>query len=282
MPRAILLVLFLLPTFAYAQSYPDFQSVYVNDYANIITPDAKDRLTARLESLYNDHGVEATVLTIDSRNSYGDSVNIESFATDLFNHWGIGDKDRNDGILVLVARDDREMRVELGMGYGSAYDLAAGAVIDDTFLPAFRNDNYSSGIEAGTNEVIRRIALPHAQGQAQPAKPKGKPIDRSKIVIFLGMIGFVLFALKRKIGDFFTRFRSCPNCGRKGLHRNRQTIVNASTTAAGQGKSTTTCDHCDYYVTDTYIIPRRATGSSSSRGGFGGGGSSGGGASGRW
>lgn len=282
MRRAILLLFILLPTLTFAQTYPEHKSVYVNDLANIITAKAEERLTAQLKALFDDHAIEATVLTIDSRKSYGDSVNIEVFATNLFNAWGIGNKERNDGILILIARNDREMRVELGRGYGSAFNLDAGAVVDDTFLPYFKSDKYSEGIERGTSEVIRRIALPHAAGQDQPAKTKGKGADGGMILMLTMMFGFVIVAFKRRIGDFFTRFRSCPNCGRKGLRRNRQTLATATTSTAGQGKSTTTCQHCDYYKTDNYIIPKRSVSRSSSRGGFGGGSSSGGGASGRW
>lgn len=277
------LLIFLLPTLAMGQNYPVHNNLYVNDLANIITEEDEKVIRKQLETLRKDHGVEATVLTIDGRKIYGDSPSIESFATRLFNRWGIGNAKRNDGILILIARNDREMRVELGTGYGDDFNAAAGAVIDDNFLPSFSADNYSKGIRVGTGEVIRRIAIPFAQGADSPiSAKKGWDIDVGQIGFFAMLAGFFGLAFRRRIGDFFARMRSCPNCGRKGLHRHREVTDGASTAASGSGILTTTCDYCDYRREQNYTIPRRSSSRSSSGSGFGGGSSSGGGASGRW
>jgi len=282
MMRILALLIFLLPVFANAQTYPDYDNLYVNDLAGLIEDADADILRDQLRALSKDHGVEATVLTIDSRRTYGDSPSIESFATGLFNTWGIGDATRNDGILILIVRKDREMRVELGTGYGNEFDFAAGDVIDQNFLPSFRNDKYSQGIRLGTAEVIRRIALPLANGQEEPQGPKDKGWSFGMIGFFAILASFFGLAFRRRIGDFFARMRNCPNCGRKGLHRHREILDSATTAHAGSGKLTTTCDYCDYHSEKTYSIPRRSTSKSSSGGSFGGGSSSGGGASGRW
>ncbi len=282
MLRIFALIVFLLPTFANAQTYPVYGGVYVNDLANVISDEDEAIIRTQLEALFKDHGVEATVLTIDSRKTYGNSSSIESFATGLFNKWGIGNADRNDGILILIARNDREMRVELGTGYGYEFDFAAGDVIDQNFLPSFRNDKYSQGIRLGTAEVVRRIALPLAGGQDMPEGPAEKGWDIGMIgfiVVFTSAIGLIF---RRRIADLFARLRSCPNCGRKGLHRFREIMNSATTAEAGSGILTTTCEYCDYRREQNYTIARRSSSSSSSRSSFGGGSSSGGGASGRW
>lgn len=287
MLRLFALIVFLLPTFANAQTYPVFEDIYINDLAGIIDEADEAIIRTQLEALFKDHGIEATVLTIDNRKTYGNSTSIENFATGLFNKWGIGDATRNDGVLILIARGDREMRVELGTGYGSDFNFAAGDVIDQNFLPSFRNDKYSQGIRLGTAEVVRRIALPLAGGQDMPitardeaAKDKGWDIEKTGfIAVVIGLIGF---GLRRKIADFSTRFRNCPNCGRRGLRRNRKVMNGATTTTSGSGIRTTTCTYCDYRREQNYTIARRSSSRSSSRSSFGGGRSSGGGASGRW
>lgn len=281
MLRIFALIVFLLPTFATAQTYPDYEGTYVNDIANIITDEDEASLRKQLKSLFKDYGVEATVLTIDSRKTYGNSPSIESFATGLFNDWGIGNATRNDGILILIAREDREMRVELGKGYGDDFNFAAGDVIDQNFLPSFRNDLYSQGIRLGTTEVIRRIALPLAKGLEAPEDPVDKGWDFGKIGFFSILAGLVGLAFRRRIGDFFARLRNCPNCGRKGLHRFREILNSATTASSGSGVLTTTCEYCDYRREQNYTIPRRSKRSSSGSS-FGGGSSSGGGATGRW
>lgn len=137
---------------------PGYSEVYVNDYADLLDKGAEDRIRADLIELYDNTGVEMTVLTIERMADYGHGGTIESFATRLFNTWGIGNAQRNDGVLVLVSRFDREMRIELGSGYGFARDGDMMRVIDTVFLPAFRNDNYQAGIEAGVDETIYQIA----------------------------------------------------------------------------------------------------------------------------
>lgn len=289
MPRLFALLMFLLPVFATpsasAQTYPVYGGLYVNDLADIINEDDETTLRAQLKTLFKDHGVEATVLTIDSRHTYGDSPSIERFATGLFNTWGIGNAKRNDGILILIARNDREMRIELGRGYSAAYDAVAGDVIDQHFLPSFKYDKYSKGIRIGTTEIIRRIALPMTEGKEPPARSANPDKNSERIILFgffTMLFGMLLLGFRRIIGDVFTRFRNCPKCGRKGLRRLRKIMQSASYSAGGNGIMTTSCNHCDYRREQNYSIPRRTKSRSSSGGSFGGGSSSGGGASGRW
>ncbi len=284
-----ILFLTLLPGFATAQNYPTHNNLFVNDFAAIISAEDEAALMQQLKDLRAEKGIEVTVLTIGSRHIYGPSDSIESFATGLFNHWGIGNAERNDGILILVARQDREMRVELGKGYNKDFDAAAGDVIDQHFLSSFRYDKYSEGIRTGTNEVIRRIAMPLAEGKERPLDAD-KPWDIG-LIVFFGIFGsfitlFLGMAFYRRIADFFARLRRCPNCGRKGgIRRHREIIVSATRSSSGSGILTTTCNHCDYRREENYTIARISSSrSSSSSGGssFGGGSSSGGGASGRW
>ncbi|MCG6904881.1 MAG: TPM domain-containing protein [Rhodobacter sp.] len=137
---------------------PDYDNIYVNDYAGLLQPSAEKRIRDDLIGLYRNTGIEMTVLTIDRTSDYGHRGSIESFATRLFNTWGIGNALRNDGVLILVARDDREMRIELGRGYGRERDADMKRVIDTVFLPAFRLNDYQDGIEAGVAATIFEVA----------------------------------------------------------------------------------------------------------------------------
>ncbi|WP_112324091.1 TPM domain-containing protein [Oceanibium sediminis] len=141
-----------------APGIPGWRDLYVNDYADLLDDDAETRIRAQLEELYEYTGVEMTVLTIARRSDYGFEGTNEAFATRLFNTWGIGNAEANDGVLILVSRFDREMRIELGAGYGSARDDDMQWVIDEYFLPNFRADRYQIGIEQGVEGTIREIA----------------------------------------------------------------------------------------------------------------------------
>src|SRR5262245_48278114 len=136
--------------------YPKANDLYINDIAKLLT--ARDAITIRtaLAKLRGDTGVQAVVVTIRSINAYGTGdQTIESFATNLFKEWGIGDRERNDGVLILVAVKDRKVRIELGSGYGSGYNAQMQGVIDQQMLPHFKEKNYSLGILEGTDSVVQ-------------------------------------------------------------------------------------------------------------------------------
>ncbi|GHG91151.1 TPM domain-containing protein [Pseudodonghicola xiamenensis] len=138
-------------------SLPGYRDVYVNDYAGLLDATASARIRGDLIELYDRTGIEMTVLTIRSLGEYGHDGAIEPFATALFNAWGIGNAVRNDGVLVLVARDDRVMRIEIGAGYDVDWNARMQRVIDTGFLPYFRDGRYQDGIEAGVSETIRSL-----------------------------------------------------------------------------------------------------------------------------
>lgn len=281
MKRLIIIALLIWPVFAQAQSWPVHENTFVNDYANVIDDEAEIRITRSLQSLREETGVEATVLTIFTRWGYESAGSLEEFSTGLFNHWGIGDADKNDGILILVVSEDREMRVELGASYPRKFNREAQDIIDFNFLPAFKDNRMSDGIEEGTDVALTHIARAFAAGEAPPERSNGG--GSNLIIWMLGAIGAAIFALifGRRIKN---RFKRCPQCGKRGIHQKREVLEKATAKEEGAGETVTTCSNCDYRNAKSYIIPMvtHSSSSSSSGGSFGGGGSSGGGASGRW
>lgn len=139
-------------------SYPPQLDPFLNDYAGLVTPED----AAAIRQLYGDlkqtTGIDAVAVTIQSLAIYetGDQT-IESFATNLFNTWEIGDRDRNDGVLVLVSAGDRKLRIELGSGFSRRYDAKMQAIIDDHMLPAFRAGDYSRGLYQGSQALVTQL-----------------------------------------------------------------------------------------------------------------------------
>lgn len=290
-----LLLAVLLPAALRAASYPPHPDPFVNDFAGLLDGGAEARLRADLQALKAATGVEATLLTLPSWKARADAgESLETYTTGLFNAWGIGAAGRDDGILVLVAPEDRDMRLELGRGYDAGYDLLAQNIVGGWFLPAFRKGDYQAGILAGMAEIEARIARPHAAG-LPPAAPSKTLMDRAFPWIFGAfaaiIVGGSLFG--RLAGDWSFRFRRCPHCGQRGMHREH--VLPQATTAgpASEGVSApatgmpvtgmivTRCLHCSYREDRPW---RADTGRNTDRGGggFGGGRSSGGGASGHW
>ena len=137
------------------------------------------------------------VVTINSMATYGaQDWSIERYAQELFNHWGIGRESRNYGMLLLVSKDDRRARIELGGAWGSRHNAASYDIMDNLIIPAFKKGRFSAGIldgVRGLDAMARDLQLP---------KPK-----RSwwQLLVFVG-----LFALG--IGVAISLIKS----GRKG------------------------------------------------------------------
>ena len=118
----------------------------VVDAAEILAPDFEQRLTARLAELEQETKVQLVVATTPDLTGQ----TIEAYALALANSWDIGDAERKDGLLLLVAPAERKVRIEVGRGLeASVRDEDAAAIIQEAILPYFRAGDYQSGIEAG-------------------------------------------------------------------------------------------------------------------------------------
>ncbi|MEO8241789.1 MAG: TPM domain-containing protein [bacterium] len=168
-PAWILLALSLLfGTAAAAQTYPAYKDVYVDDFANLLTADQEATIREQLIGLFDKTGIQAVVVTVPTMTLYRYVGEIEPFATGLFNFWGVGDAKLNNGVMVLVARLDRQMRIELGSGYPKSMDAEMQRIIDRKMLPEFRNGHFDVGITAGVDDLVRTLEI-----NAGVAKPMG-------------------------------------------------------------------------------------------------------------
>jgi uncharacterized protein len=202
--------------------YPKAKDLYVNDFAKLLTAQDAIAIRTALAKLRDGAGVHAVVVTILSIHGYGTGdQTIESFATNLFNKWGIGDRERNDGVLILVAVRDRKVRIELGSGYGGGYNAQMQGVIDRQMLPHFKEKNYSLGVLEGTDSVVQ-ILSGGSSTTAPPPAPTPAPTvwnsgvsstsDSGGALLFIVIVGVVTAAV---IGLILrTRFgkRRCPSC----------------------------------------------------------------------
>lgn len=277
-----LLVIFL-PGTSLAQDLPQPASDHITDLADLLPPEAEARITELLVAGRAETGVHITILTLDSlANHGGEGRRIEDYAKAVFNSWGIGDATRNDGMLILVARDDREVRIALGSGYDAVWDGRAQRVIDTAMLPAFKNNDYAGGLEAGAEAALERIARPFKAGlpRTEDDTPMQFQWPDWLFALMALMVGGGV-ALRRRIGDLLVSLKACPKCGARSLTRRREQTLAATSTTQGQGVLHTRCAQCGYDEQRPFTIPAKRK-SGSRGGGFGGGRSSGGGATGRW
>jgi uncharacterized protein len=145
---------------------------HVTDTAGMLSPAAIVELETTLRSFEEETGAEIAVATIPS---LGASHTIETYAAELFQEWGIGKEKEDNGILLLIARDDREMRIEVGYGLeGAVPDIEAGRIISEVLVPAFQAGDYDRGVAAAVARLaddIRNGAPPAASRGALPENP---------------------------------------------------------------------------------------------------------------
>ena len=176
----------------------------VNDFAAIIAPDVESELDAQLANLENTTSHEVAVVTVRSL----DGMTVEDYAERLFRAWGIGQEKRDNGVLILVAPNERDVRIEVGYGLeGILPDGLAGRVIQDDILPHFRENDYSGGIRSGTLRVVDIVAKQQVLTPEEIARLNDGTTDIPVwfIIPFLGLfvgIGFVMMGvgLRSKTG----------------------------------------------------------------------------------
>ena len=140
--------------------YPQPDNGYVTDLAGLLSAEEEEQIETWLWQVEYRTKVEIIVMTINSIHDYPgtDNSSIETFATGLFNAYGIGNMPLNDGILLLVAKNDRKVRIELGAYYGHRRDADAQRIIDNDILPEFRRGDFAAGIEDGTKAIMSEFA----------------------------------------------------------------------------------------------------------------------------
>jgi uncharacterized protein len=161
------LVLFLLaPSLSKALEVPPLRG-RVNDYANLLPPERARALEAQLEKFEQETGHQIAVLTIPSLE--GDSL--EEFSIRVAETWKIGKKGFDNGAILLIARDDRRLRIEVGYGLeGVLPDAIASRIIREVITPRFRSGDYTGGIEAGVDSILKV-----AKGEVLPERARPAP-----------------------------------------------------------------------------------------------------------
>jgi uncharacterized protein len=133
MKRALLILALLLPLSVSAFAVPEKPSTYLSDYAGVLSTEEKTSLEEKLRNFERESTNEIAVVTVKTL----DGDPIENVAQQIFTQWGIGKKDKNNGVLFLIAIDDRKMRIQTGYGVeGELTDVGTAYIQDTVVAPA--------------------------------------------------------------------------------------------------------------------------------------------------
>ena len=249
-----MLLVGLLPTPALAIDLPPLTGRVV-DQAGVMSAQSRSAVEEKLKTLENQSGIQLVVATVKSLQG-GD---IESYANQLFRTWKLGEAQKNNGVLLLVAPADHKVRIEVGYGLeGTLTDALASVIISSAIVPRFKANDFSGGIERGVDGIISVLRGDSAEWQR---KVDVRPDDNSTFVPVLFIVGFAGIAV-----FFIWRLWLQGRSGRYVKRGGRTVFVPAGGSSWGSGWGGS------------------QGGFSSDGGGFSGGGGSsgGGGASGSW
>jgi uncharacterized protein len=191
-----LILLCLFPTVGAALDVPPLKA-RVNDYANILSPAAVQRIETELSAFEASDSTQIAVLTIPSL----EGENIEEYSIKVAEAWKIGQKGKDNGAILLVSKGDRKIRIEVGRGLeGTLTDLLSGRIIRNEMAPRFKQGDYDGGVEAGVSAIMSVVKGEYtASPQDARNGKKGSP-RLMTLLIFLFVACVVLGALSKVLG----------------------------------------------------------------------------------
>lgn len=206
---------------AAAQTFPKLTGRVV-DQANLLDPAREAALSARLQALEQQTGRQLVVATLRSL----EGRTIEDYGYRLGREWGIGSAEKDDGVLLLVAPNERRVRIETG--YGARVfltDAMSSVIIRNAILPRFRTGDFAGGIEAGVTELETQMQLPAAEAQrrlqeaaaaeAAPQRQRGSSIGLLPLLFFGLVVLVLLSSFARRVGG--RRYRGKRRRGHGGV-----------------------------------------------------------------
>jgi uncharacterized protein len=182
----LLTIAFAGVAFAAGLSFPPLTGRVVDD-AGVLSDDTKARLTGILAQLEQKTGDQVVVATLKSLQGQ----DIATYGYQLGRAWGIGQKGKNNGAILIVAPNDHKVRIEVGYGLeGDLTDAASRIIIENGILPQFRAGNYDAGVEQGAVEIVRLLGGDKVDLSREPEAPQ--PEHREKGHIPWVVIAFIL------------------------------------------------------------------------------------------
>jgi uncharacterized protein len=182
---ALCLLLLLSFAPAAAKDVPPLRA-RVNDDADLIPPEQEQRIEAKLAQFEAQTGNQVAILTIGSL----EGEPIADFANKVGRTWALGQKGKDNGVLLLVAQQDREMRIEVGYGLEPVLtDLQTQIIQTDVIIPYFKRGDFGGGIEAGADAILSTL-----QGKEVEPAPAAEPAGGRGVGSWIGPLIFLLFA----------------------------------------------------------------------------------------
>jgi len=200
----VLSIFFLLclSAAAYGLDVPRLQG-YVNDYAEMISPSTKSKIEEELKAFEGSDSTQIVIVTIPSL----DGESIEEFGIKAAETWKIGQQGKDNGVLFIVSKQERKIRIEVGRGLeGKLTDLMAGRIIDQVIKPRFKEGDFDGGFIAGISALVSATRGEFmAEERPLQRRQKGFPPFLT-FLLFFGIFTLILGSISRILGGISGAF----------------------------------------------------------------------------
>ena len=195
-PLAALFLALTLSVGALAQ--PSFPAAtgYVVDAANLLRPEDRAALDAKLRAYDQRTTHQVVVATVPSLGGY----EIEEYANRLYRHWRLGGPEQNNGVLFIVAPRERKVRIEVGYGLeGTLTDALSKVIIATAVAPRFRDNDYAGGLNAGVDAILSTLTGDAEEWQRRTVVREDQRTPVDPVVVFVILI-ILFYVISRAMG----------------------------------------------------------------------------------
>jgi len=184
----IISAILLMPeTWSFALDVPALKG-RVNDYADMISPEAESLIEDRLKSFENSDSTQVVILTVNSLE--GDAL--EDFTIRVAEKWKIGQTKKDNGVILFASKNDRRMRIEVGRGLeGVLTDLLSGRILDNVMRPKFKSGDFDGGFLDGTDSIIKACRGEY-KNDSPPGSSSGNGMPGNSVIIFFVILYFAV------------------------------------------------------------------------------------------
>lgn len=188
--------LFTLAT-ALALTFPALTGRVV-DQANVIPAQTRGALETKLADLEDKSGIQLVVATVSSLQGQ----EIEPYANELFRNWKLGEKTKNNGVLLLVAPSEHRVRIEVGYGLeGTLTDALGKVIIVNAITPRFKVGDFAGGVTRGVDDIITVLTTDPSEWEQRPSlrldqQGTNDPVSYGILVLLIGLVGLLIISAR--------------------------------------------------------------------------------------
>ncbi|RVT98276.1 TPM domain-containing protein [Mucilaginibacter limnophilus] len=190
----VVISLLLTGIFAFGQEFPEKPNKLVNDYADVLSPEQEQQLSAKVEAFADSTSTSIAIVTMKSVGDY----DIGDYALQLGRKWGVGQSGKNNGIMILAAINDRKLTIQTGYGVeGALPDAITRRIREEDMNPRFREGDFYDGFDAAVDDIIKYTK---GEYKAEPKKQGKQNGGGGSVGFIIIIVIFILILVFRNRG----------------------------------------------------------------------------------